>query len=304
MPLCLRGEFACGLTHRGGLSSVAETVSKRQDHYTRGRWLILRIIGNPVKAIRISRLDQRDSAKPCNRGRGTDDGSDEDSRHWSRVAGDWVAWARKPNHDAFWAYQAALVAFIGRGSGTALDVGCGEGRVARVLTGCGYQVTAVDPVFEFVDAAAQAGSAQNYAVGTAAGLPFADARFDLRHGLQRFDGRCGRSGSRAGDPSRDASHRKLIVSIGHPFARHFDDTQRMRRFVVHGSYFGRQRFDGVEERDGMRMHFAGWSQPLEAYAAASEAARSQSYRCANRCPNPVTGGTTSRAGAVFRCSSG
>jgi hypothetical protein len=42
---------------------------------------------------------------------------------------------------------------------------------------------------------------------------------------------------------------------------------------VHGSYFGRQRFDGVEERDGMRMHFAGWSQPLEAYAAASEAAR-------------------------------
>ncbi len=201
--------------------------------------------------------------------------ADEDSRHWSRVAGDWVAWARKPNHDAFWAYQAALVAFIGRGSGTALDVGCGEGRVARVLTGCGYQVTAVDPVFEFVDAAAQAGSAQNYAVGTAAGLPFADARFDLVMAYNVLM-------DVADVPAAVREIRRvmrptgqLIVSIVHPFADRgrFDDTATDAPFVVHGSYFGRQRFDGVEERDGMRMHFAGWSQPLEAYAAASEAAR-------------------------------
>jgi hypothetical protein len=30
--------------------------------------------------------------------------------------------------------------------------------------------------------------------------------------------------------------------------------------VVEGTYFGRQRFEGVEERDGLRMHFAGWKQ--------------------------------------------
>jgi len=201
--------------------------------------------------------------------------ADEDSRHWSRVAGDWVAWARKPNHDAFWAYQAALVAFVGRGSGTALDVGCGEGRVARVLTGCGYQVTAVDPVFEFVEAAAQAGSAQDYAVGTAAGLPFADARFDLVMAYNVLM-------DVADVPAAVREVRRvmrptgqLIVSIVHPFADRgrFDDTATDAPFVVHGSYFGRQRFDGVEERDGMRMHFAGWSQPLEAYAAALEAAR-------------------------------
>lgn len=201
--------------------------------------------------------------------------ADEDSRHWSRVAGDWVASARKPNHDAFWAYQAALVAFIGRGSGTALDVGCGEGRVARVLTGCGYQVTAVDPVFEFVEAAAQAGSAQDYAVGTAAGLPFADARFDLVMAYNVLM-------DVADVPAAVREVRRvmrptgqLIVSIVHPFADRgrFDDTATDAPFVVHGSYFGRQRFDGVEERDGMRMHFAGWSQPLEAYAAALEAAR-------------------------------
>jgi hypothetical protein len=42
--------------------------------------------------------------------------------------------------------------------------------------------------------------------------------------------------------------------------------------VVDGSYFGREHFDGEEERDGLTMHFAGWSQPLEAYMAALEGA--------------------------------
>ena len=66
--------------------------------------------------------------------------------HWSRVAAEWIAWARAPNHDAFWAYRDSLIAFIGRGKGEALDVGCGEGRVSRELKACGYRVIASDPV--------------------------------------------------------------------------------------------------------------------------------------------------------------
>jgi len=185
-----------------------------------------------------------------------------------------VAWARKPGHDAFWAYRDALVAFIGRGSGEALDVGCGEGRVSRVLTGCGYQVTAIDPVTELVAAAAQAGSACDYAVAAVAGLPFGNARFDLvmaynvlmdvddvPAALQEI--------RRVMRPTA-----RLVVSICHPFADRgrFAGTETNAPFVVEDSYFGRQRFDGVEERDGLRMHFAGWSQPLEAYAAALQAA--------------------------------
>ncbi len=200
--------------------------------------------------------------------------ADEDRKHWSRVAGDWIAWARTPNHDAFWAYQAALVAFIGRGNGQALDVGCGEGRISRVLNACGYQVTAVDPVIELVAAAAQAGSAQAYAVATAARLPFADAQFDLvmaynvlmdvadvpaaLHEIRRVMRPTG----------------QLVMSIVHPFADRgrFAGPELNAAFVVEGSYFGRRRFDGVEEHSGLRMNFAGWSQPLEAYAAALEAA--------------------------------
>ena len=91
----------------------------------------------------------------------------EDHKHWSQVADEWVAWARKPNHDAFWAYRASLAAFIGRGNGKALDVGCGEGRISRELTACGFQVTAVDPVSRLVKAAIEAQSTRNYAVASA-----------------------------------------------------------------------------------------------------------------------------------------
>ena len=43
-------------------------------------------------------------------------------------------------------------------------------------------------------------------------------------------------------------------------------------FVLQHSYFGRERFESVEERNGLQMHFAGWSQPLENYMPAPKGA--------------------------------
>ena len=198
----------------------------------------------------------------------------EDRKHWSQVAEEWVAWARKPNHDAFWAYRASLAAFIGRGNGKALDVGCGEGRIARELTACGFEVTAVDPVSQLVRAAIEARSAGNYAAASAAALPFENAQFDLvvaynvlmdvedvPSALNEF--------RRVIRPAG-----QLIISVCHPFVDHgrFASGEVNSPFVVEGTYFGRQRFEGVEERDGLRMHFAGWSHPLEAYGIALEEA--------------------------------
>jgi SAM-dependent methyltransferase len=198
----------------------------------------------------------------------------KDYKHWAQVAEEWVAWARKPNHDAFWAYRASLAAFIGCGNGKALDVGCGEGRISRELTACGFEVSAVDPVRRLVTAAIEAQSARNYAVASAAELPFENAQFDLvvaynvlmdvddvPAALQEF--------RRVMRPTG-----QLIISISHPFVDHgrFSSKEMNAPFVVEGTYFGRQRFEGVEERDGLRMHFAGWSYPLEAYGIALEEA--------------------------------
>jgi SAM-dependent methyltransferase len=198
----------------------------------------------------------------------------KDYEHWSQVAEEWLAWARKPNHDAFWAYRASLAAFIGCGNGKALDVGCGEGRISRELTACGFQVTAVDPVSRFVRAAIEAQSARNYAVASATELPFENAQFDLvvaYNVLMDVDD----------VPSALKEFRRvirpagqLIISIAYPLIDygHFASKEMDSPFVLEGIYFGRKRFEGVEERNGLRMHFAGWSQPLEAYGIALEEA--------------------------------
>src|SRR5215469_16455754 len=197
-----------------------------------------------------------------------------DLGHWSRIAAEWLAWARTPNHDAFWAYRASLVAFIGRGEGEALDVGCGEGRVSRVLKDCGYRVTATDPVEALVSAAEQAGSAHDYKVAAAANLPFADNTFDLAiaYNVLMDIEDVSAAVREIGRVLRPAG--TLIISVVHPFADRgcFAGPEPDAPFVLHHSYFGRERFEGVEERNGLQMHFAGWSQPLENYMAALEGA--------------------------------
>lgn len=197
-----------------------------------------------------------------------------DREHWSRIAHEWVQWARTPGHDAFWAYRQAFLSFVGEGKGEVLEVGCGEGRISRELTALGYRVSAADVAPEMIEAAKELCSASEYAVAPVHALPFAADRFKLVvaynvlmdvedvpasvreiRRVMRADG-------------------EVIVSLVHPFRDRgaFNGTASDAPFSIAGSYFGRQRFEVVEQHNGLTMHFAGWSQPLEAYAAAFEAA--------------------------------
>jgi SAM-dependent methyltransferase len=192
--------------------------------------------------------------------------------HWSRFAREWTEWARTPDHDSFWAYRRALVTFIGRGEGEALDIGCGEGRVSRELKALGYRVIGVDIAPEMVQAAAGIGSAHGYALASAAALPFASGKFglviaynvlmdveDVPAALKEI--------SRILKPDGE-----VMISIVHPFrdVGKFASKEPDSPFVIKGSYFGRRRFEECLQRRGLQMHFAGWSQPLEAYIAAFE----------------------------------
>ncbi|WP_142848871.1 bifunctional 2-polyprenyl-6-hydroxyphenol methylase/3-demethylubiquinol 3-O-methyltransferase UbiG [Telmatospirillum sp. J64-1] len=198
----------------------------------------------------------------------------KEREHWARVAAEWIAWARSPRHDAFWAYREALLAYLGKGCGKALEVGCGEGRISRELKGLGYRVTALDAVAELVEAARQAESAHAYAVADARDLPFEDGGFDLVVAYNVLMGVEDVPGTLKEIRRVMRPDGQLFISIVHPFRDrgNFVTSQPDAPFVLKDTYFGRQRFEGVEERDGLRMHFAGWSQPLEAYAAALEKA--------------------------------
>jgi SAM-dependent methyltransferase len=200
-------------------------------------------------------------------------GQDEpsDRAHWSRVADQWIAWARSPGHDAFWGYQERLRAFVGEGTGAAIEVGCGEGRVARLVRSLGWRVTATDISPGLLEAAKAADSADAYALAPVTALPFPDASFDLAVSYNMLMdvedvGGAARELRRVLRPEGT-----LLVSIVHPTADlvHFADTGQT---LFDQPYFGRKRFDSVDERDGLRMEFGGWSQPLEAYTLALEAA--------------------------------
>ena len=198
----------------------------------------------------------------------------EDVDHWSRVADEWTAWARTPGHDAFWAYRDGLTAFIGKGDGTALEVGCGEGRVSRLLTCQGYRVTASEPVAALLRAAEEADSADEYVAAPVQDLPFGDDGFDLVMAYNMLMDvqdvpAALKEIARVLKPSG-----RLLVSIVHPFSDRgrFVGEGADAPFVISDGYFGRERFEGVEERAGLRMSFAGWSQPLELYVSAFEQA--------------------------------
>ncbi|MFD4838911.1 class I SAM-dependent methyltransferase [Achromobacter sp. NPDC058515] len=197
-----------------------------------------------------------------------------DHAHWTAVADQWIAWAGAPGHDAFWAYRDGFASYLGAGRGSALEIGCGEGRISREARALGYHVTATDAVAAMVDAARAAQSADAYAVASSEALPFGDGGFDLviaYNVLMDVED----------VPAAVKEARRMLkpggtlfISIVHPFRDRgrFAGPSVDAPFVVEGTYYGREHFDGVESRDGLSMHFAGWSLPLQDYMAALEAA--------------------------------
>ena len=63
---------------------------------------------------------------------------------WEAEARNWIAWARAPRHDAYWEYSPRFFELVPAAGRATLEIGCGEGRVARDLAARGHRVTGVD----------------------------------------------------------------------------------------------------------------------------------------------------------------
>lgn len=99
---------------------------------------------------------------------------------WERHAGDWVRWARAPDHDSYWRFhrEPFLSSLLAPGRLT-LDVGCGEGRVTRDLRERGHRVIGVDLAPSMIAAAREADPDGDYVEADAAAMPFEDGAADL-----------------------------------------------------------------------------------------------------------------------------
>ena len=67
----------------------------------------------------------------------------------------------------------------GRGFRKALDVGCGEGRLCRILSTFDVETVGLDPTVALLDQARRLHPSGRYVEGVAGALPFLDAGFDL-----------------------------------------------------------------------------------------------------------------------------
>jgi len=65
------------------------------------------------------------------------------------------------------------------GYGTALDVGCGEGRFCRMMRTCGIRTVGIDPTLALLSRARSLDPSGDYRLGRAEALDFPGASFDL-----------------------------------------------------------------------------------------------------------------------------
>jgi SAM-dependent methyltransferase len=193
-------------------------------------------------------------------------------RAWDQEAASWIRWARKPGHDTYWRFHAApfleLVPPPGR---LTVDLGAGEGRLARDLRARGHRVLEFDGSFAMASASASAGG--HAVVADLVTLPIATAAADLAiafMSLQDVDEL----------PPALAEARRVLVPAGclvlaivHPInsaGRFEDDGSAASPFVIRESYFAPRRQTEEIERDGLSMRFAMEHRPLEAYGRALE----------------------------------
>jgi SAM-dependent methyltransferase len=192
---------------------------------------------------------------------------------WDGQAEEWTRFARDPLGDrtnlAFNIPRfLELVPPAGRRT---LDLGCGEGRVSRMLAERGHSVVGVDVSPDMVAAASESIEA---VVADGAALPFDDDAFDLvlsfmslmdmddMEGAVRETARVLQAGGR------------FCLAVVHPLnaTGKFAGMESDSPFVLREPYFGLHREDTILERDGFRIRFAAVHRNFDGYCGALESA--------------------------------
>jgi SAM-dependent methyltransferase len=97
---------------------------------------------------------------------------------WDRHAGWWQEHFTEGADPEYTEQILPLAATHLRGARRVVDIGCGEGQVARLAASQGAEVVGVDPTWAQVQEAGLRGGGPRYARAGAERLPFADGSFD------------------------------------------------------------------------------------------------------------------------------
>jgi len=194
---------------------------------------------------------------------------------WEPDADNWVRWARTPGHDAYWYYRDSFFDGVIPPAGRrTLEIGCGEGRVARDLAARGHRVIGVDTAHTLLHHAQGVDVTGAYALANSAALPFPDRSFDVvvaYNSLQVVDDMAGTVGEAGRVLERDGH---LCVCVAHPVTDlgRFVGDEAGAPFAMRQPYFETRRVDDTVHSGGLTMTFRGWTYSLEQYSVALEEA--------------------------------
>jgi len=165
-----------------------------------------------------------------------------------------------------------------------VDIGCGEGRLARDLKELGHHIVGIDSSPSLIAAAREFDSSIDFRLADAAALPLEDASVDLAvafMSLQDIDDlpAAVRESARVLEPGG-----RLCLAIVHPInsAGRFEQASVAGDFVIEGDYLRAFQYADRVERDGLMMTFHSQHRPLQAYFLALEKAGSWLKRFASR----------------------
>ena len=194
---------------------------------------------------------------------------------WEPETENWVTWARTPGFDAYWYFRDAFFDDILPAPGTtALEVGCGEGRVARDLTARGHNVVAFDAAAGLVRYAREADERVRYLVAESDRVPVPPASVDLvvAYNVLQVVPDMASTVAECARVLRPGGH--LCFCIAHPVTDlgTWTTDPEHPRLTVRAGYFENARVDDTIEREGKSVTLRGWTHWLEEYSIALERA--------------------------------
>ena len=194
---------------------------------------------------------------------------------WEEYAEEWVRWARVPGHDTYWRFHRdRFLELLPPPGRLTVDVGCGEGRLARDLRPLGYRIAAFDASATMVRHAREADPELDVREADATRLPLDAAAADLVIAFMSLMNMedmpaAVREAARVLEPGG-----RFCIAIVHPIntAGEFESLEADSRFVIDESYFEHHRREVSVERNDLTMTFLDAHRPLEEYFDALEAA--------------------------------
>jgi SAM-dependent methyltransferase len=189
---------------------------------------------------------------------------------WEPEAENWVRWARTPGHDAYWYYRDAFFELLPPPGARTIELGCGEGRVARDLVERGHHVIGVEPAPTLVRHARTADAISSYVVADGAAVPCTADAFELVVAYNSLQVVADMRGTvqEAARLLRSGGH--LCLTVAHPAMDlgRFVDTETGTVFTIRPSYFESRRVEDTVEVEGLEITCRGWTYTLEDYMQA------------------------------------